>query len=278
MQCRVAPSLGELEGTHQEAWGTKPYLDEYQPTVFFGIYGLPDFFTLWRHKGPKYILWAGSDITHFGNGYWLDQEGRIRLEPEALAEWINENCENYVENGVEHEALLVHGIESKIVPSFMGNVKEYDISYTPNERPQVYLSVSGNNFREYGWEQIEQIADKCEVDFHLFGSDEWKTKHSNVFVRGRVPKEVMNEEIKNMQCGLRLNEFDGFSEILAKSILWGQHPISRIGYPYIDSFTTNDELVKLLNGLKDKREPNLKARDYYLTNLNTYPWNYGLQH
>src|SRR6266704_3499621 len=129
-QARIAPSLGALEGTDDKVWGTKPYLDEFQSTVFFGLYGLPDFFKLWRHQGPKAILWAGTDITHFGNGYWLDDEGRTRLEPMPLAEWINENCENYVENGVEHEALMVHGVESKIVPSFMGNVKDYEIIYT----------------------------------------------------------------------------------------------------------------------------------------------------
>lgn len=256
-------------------WGTKPYLDEFQPTVFFGLYGLPDFYALWRHKGRKCILWAGSDILHFGNGYWLDQEGAIRLDPEALARWINENCESYVENGVEHEALQVHGIESKIVPSFMGKVSDYEITYQHNERPQVYLSVSGENFMEYGWEQIEKIADKCNVDFHLFGSDNWTSRHSNVFVRGRVPKDVMNEEVKHMQAGLRLNDFDGFSEILAKSVLWGQHPVSRIGYQHVDSFTTNEELIQKLNTLKDKKEPNTKARDYYLSTLNKYPWTYS---
>lgn len=277
-QIRYAPSLGELEGTPAQVWGTKPYLDQFQPTIFFGIYGLPDFYALWRHKGRKAILWAGTDITHFGNGYWLDEDGLIRLDPQALAEWINENCESYVENGVEHEALQVHGIESKIVPSFMGNVKDYEISYTPNERPQVYVSVSGENFREYGWEQIENIADQCEVDFHLFGSDNWKSRHSNVFVRGRVPKDVMNEEIKSMQCGLRLNEFDGFSEILAKSVLWGHHPVSRIGYQNIDGFTTNEELISKLNKLKTKTTPNTAARDYFLAVLNRYPWNYEFQH
>src|SRR5689334_12368419 len=110
-QCRYAPSLGALEGTPEEVWGTLPYLSEDEPTVFFGVYGLPDFYTLWRHQGRKAILWAGSDIRHFINGYWLNDEGSIKLEPMALAEWINKNCESYVENGVEAEALRTLGIE-----------------------------------------------------------------------------------------------------------------------------------------------------------------------
>lgn len=276
-QCRTAPSLGALEGTDDKVWGTKPYLDEYQSTCFFGLYGLPDFFKLWRHQGPKAILWAGTDIKHFGNGYWLDEEGRTRLEPMPLAEWINEHCDNYVENGVEHEALMVHGIESKIVPSFMGNVKDYEVCYQPAQRPSVYLSVSGDNFAMYGWEQVEIIADKCDVDFHLYGNTTpWESKHSNVFVHGRVPKEQMNEEIKGMQAALRTLEFDGCSEIIVKSVLWGQHPISRIAYPNVDTFTTNDELIKLLNDLGSKTEPNTQAREWFLDNLNRFPWNYAI--
>lgn len=273
-QIKYAPSLGPLEDTPNNVWGTKPYLDEFQNTVFFGIYGLNDFYELWRHKGRKAILWAGSDIRHFINGYWLDEEGKIRIEPEALARWINENCENYTENGVEAEALRVLGIESKIVPSFLGKAADYEVSYEPLDRPQVYASVSGDDFALYGWEQIEMVADECAVDFHLYGNTiPWKSKHNNVFVHGRVPKEQMNEEIRKMHCGLRVLEFDGFSEIIAKSILWGQYPITRIGYPHIDSYTNNKELVQLLNDLVTKREPNLKVREYYKKNVNQYPWN-----
>lgn len=274
-QARIAPSLGALEDTADNIWGTKPYLDEFQPTVFMGCYGLNDFIAIWRHKGPKAILWCGSDIRHLTSGYWLDEVGNIRLAQEGLCEWINQNCDNYVENGVEHQALMDLGIESKIVPSFLGDTSAYEISYRPNERPQVYASVSGDDFALYGWEQIEIIADKCQVDFHLYGNTvPWESKHSNVFVHGRVTKEQMNEEIKNMQCGLRVLEFDGFSEVLAKSVLWGQWPISRIGYPHIDSFTNNDELIRLLNNLVKKTAPNVIARDYYLKTLNQYPWKY----
>lgn len=277
--CRVASSLGGgFAGTPEKVWGTPQWkpedVDIYGPTVFFGLYGLPDFYALWRHKGRKAILWAGSDITHFINGYWLDDKGEIRIEPQRLAEWINKNCENYVENGVEHEELMVLGIESKIVPSFLGDVKDYNIEFKYDQRPKVYASVSGDNFDMYGWSLIEHIADRCNVDFFLYGNKTpWESKHSNVFVRGRVSQEEMNNEIKSMSCGLRTLEHDGFSEITAKSILWGQYPISYIGYPHVDSFKTREELVLLLNNLVNKTSPNIQAREYYLKNVNKYPWN-----
>lgn len=274
-QCRVAPSLGALEGTHNEVWGTDEYMNDRSPTVFFGLYGLPDFYALWRHRGRPAILWAGSDITHFQNGYHLDAKGDIRLSSESLAQWINKYCDSWVENKVEFNALLDMGIESKVAPSFMGNIDDYEISYVHRERPEVYLSANKGREVEYGWGIIEEIADKCNVDFHLYGSEDWASIHSNVFVHGRVSKEQMNEEIKRMQCGLRLNEYmDGFSEITAKSILWGQYPIVWRGYGYagIDSFRNQEELIIKLNQLIKRTESN-EEREYYKKVLNKYPWN-----
>ena len=77
-QCRIAPSLGGgFAGTPNKNWGTCDYKDNKTPTIFFGLYGLPDFYALWRHKGRRAILWAGSDIIHFLNGYWLERKGAI---------------------------------------------------------------------------------------------------------------------------------------------------------------------------------------------------------
>lgn len=272
--CRKAPSLGGLEDTEHNIWGTPEYEgDRDAPTVFFGLYGLPDFYTLWRHRGKKWILWAGSDIRHFQNGYWLDELGMIRIDPQALARWINENCESWVENEVERRALQDMGIEAQVGQSFIGDVTKYPILYTPNSRPNVYLSASPGREVEYGWGIIEDIAGECEVDFHLYGSSDWKSAHHNVFVHGRVSKELMNRAIQHMQCGLRLNEFDGFSEVTAKSILWGQYPIVRaeFGYDHLLSFDDTKMLVKQLNNLENKTAPN-PARFLYITNLNKFPW------
>ena len=243
--------------------------------MFFGLYGLPDFYTLWRHKGKRWILWAGYDIIHFREGYHLEDGGNIKLDPEGMASWINKYCESWVENQVEHDALLEVGIESQICPSFMGNVDDYEITFKKDQRPSVYLSANAGREEEYGWGVVEKIAGECNVDFHLYGSDEWQTTHSNVFVRGRVPKEQMNTEIKTMQCGLRLNvAMDGFSEITAKSVLWGQYPIvaESFKYPHLTSFRDLKNLVFQLNRLHLKAEPN-PARDYYIKSLNQYPWN-----
>ncbi len=57
-----------------------------------------------------------------------------------------------------------------------------------------------------------------------------------------------------------------------KSILSGGYPITRIKYPMIDSYESFGDLVELIKDLKNKKEPNLKARDYWRVTLNDYPW------
>lgn len=265
-QCRWSPTLGELESTHQEVWGTDDYTDQERPTVFFGIYGLPDFYTLWRHKGERHVLWAGTDIIHFQNGYWLEDGGGIGVDNKGMAEWINKYCVNWCENMVEYKALKELGIEANICPSFLGNINDYEVSFMPGNK--VYTSVSGDNFKQYGWNKIPELAaDNPDMEFHLYGNTvlPFATSLNNIVIHGRVPKEQMNLEIKQMQGALRLTEFDGFSEILGKSILWGQYPFSIIEYPYMDK-------IRHLGTLKYQHHPNTLGRDYYRKILNQYPW------
>lgn len=255
-QCRVAPSLGGgFAGTHTEVWGTEDYFYDWKPTVFFGVYGLPDFFELWRHKDRKCILWAGSDITHLKNGYWLDTTGLIRLDPKPIAQWINKNCESYVENEAEKDALWSLGIKAKaIIPSFLGKVEDYPAQELRTDKKRYYTSVSGDDFKLYGWDKVDAIAkENLDTEYHLYGNTkEWITTEKNVIIHGRISQEEMNEQVKTMTGALRLTRFDGFSEILAKSYLWGQQPLSPyIKYPY----KNREDLLKVLN----KYEWNVKT-------------------
>jgi len=268
MKIRISPTLGTgFSGTPQDAWGVEPYnteTDLNEPCVFFGCYGLPDLYAIWKHKGKKYILWCGSDITHFKNGYWLDTKGYTRANPDRLAGWIQTQCENYVENTVERDALLRFGITAKVVPSFLGDVNKYKLSYKYSTRPKVYTSVSGDDFDLYGWHEIGNLAkNNPHVTFYLYGNQkEWYSNLKNIIVRGRVSQETFDEETSKMQGALRLTRFDGFSELLSKSVLWGQYPISpHIEYPY------------MMKDFKFKKTPNIKGRNYYRKVLNKYPWN-----
>lgn len=250
IKCRWAPSLGKLEGTAEEVWGTAPYnpeTDIEKPCVFFGLYGLPDFYALWRHEGKKWILWAGSDIRHFLGGYWLDEAGEVLIEPSPLATWIRRNCESWVENDAEKKALEDVGIESSVCPSFLGNVD----NFTPqeiSEEPRYYSSVSGNDFGLYGWDAINAAAEKNpRITYYLYGNTVPWHGPQNVVVRGRMPKEAMNEEIKSMTGAMRMVAFEGCSELIVKSVLWGQRPVSLIPYKFLNSKNPRKALLSILN-------------------------------
>lgn len=236
---------GGFSGTPEQVWGTFPYNPEKhinEAVVFCGLYGLPDFYALWRHKGKKYVWFCGSDITHLINGYWLDTRGSIKLSSNALATWINKNCESWVENDIEAEALKKLGIKAKICPSFLGDVNNFKPQIL-NEKLRYYSSVSSNDFKLYGWDKINRIALKNpNVRYYLYGNTiPWKAP-KNVILRGRLSQEEMDSEIKSMTGAIRMVKFEGFSEIIAKSILWGQKPISVIKYNY-----TRESLLKVLN-------------------------------
>ena len=270
-QCRWSPTLGALERTHQEIWGTREYENDTDPTIFMGIYGLPDFWVLWRHKGEKHILWCGTDILHFMKGYWLEDDGGIKLCHKGMAKWMNKYCTNWVENEKEQFALKCHGIEAKVQPSFLGDIDDFKVSFKPGNK--VYASVSGDNFEQYGWEKIiKKLAPaNPRIEFHLYGNSKpfWPSgwpPHRNIIVHGRVPKEQMNEEIKNMQAGLRMLEFDGASEIIVKAMLMGQYCFSIIDHPFVNR---PSELSMILS----KKTANIKGRTWWRKNLNLYPWN-----
>lgn len=279
--CRMAPSLGSLEDTPQNIWGTPPYSyksHKHQPTVFFGLYDVRDYYALWRHKGKKWVLWAGSDLRNLKDGFiWND--GRLRLLSTICPgfKWILKRilkkADHYVENKAEWQILKDWGwINASIVPSYLGEVY-VPVTFKWSKPAHVYLSCGKGRQKEYGFSIVERIAQYLpDIVFHLYG-DEWKTKRANVIIHGSVPKEVMNQEIKGMQGALRLNESDGFSEILAKAVLQGQYAISRLEYPLIPSFDNEWELTALLRSLTITYEPNTKARSYYQRALNNYPWN-----
>ena len=269
--CRWSPTLGALESTHQKIWKTKNYnpkTDIDKPCVWFGLYGLPDFYSLWRHKGKRYILWAGTDLLHFKNGYWLEDGGEIKIDNKGMAKWLNKYCENWVENKPEQEELKKLGIKSKVCPSFLGDVNKFNINYKWNDKPKLYTSVSGDDFERYGWDKIPMLAQLYpDVEFHMYGSNNYHpiAKEPNIINHGRVPKAQMNREIKKMQGALRLIKIEGFSEIVAKSILMGQYPVSLIDYPYMLK-------VSEIGKLKTLKKPNIKGREYYLKKLNKFVW------
>ena len=260
---RVSSSVIPFREKAEKVWGLERYKSgDYNCDLFYmGMYHIGDYQSFLFHRGKIAILWCGSDILQLGWWKYL-----IRLK----------KADHYCENEVEQEELKKMGIKAEVKPSFLEDVNDFPVSFKSpiwNEKPRVFLSTNAGRENEYGFGLVKKLAERLpDIDFHLFGSNKWETDLQNIICHGIVPPDQFNREIKNYHCGLRTNKFDGFSEIIAKSALLGQYPISRIKYPMIDNYETEEELVRLLKGLKDKKEPNIKARVFWRNNINQYPF------
>lgn len=161
--------------------------------------------------------------------------------------------------------------EIKVRPTFLSNPNEFKISYKQSKTPHIWLHINHNAERESGLKVLQRVAKKVpDITIHVYGRSEPQAGTPNIVWHGYVPEEKFNEEIKNYQAAIRLHEFDGFAETLSKSVLNGQYPISRIRYKYIDTYKNEEELIKLLKDLKNKKKPNYKARNYYLKEFVKY--------
>lgn len=209
--------------------------------MFFGMYGLNDFQALWNHEGPSCVLWAGSDIRNLLRDYWLDREGNERIKVV-----FPEHVKHYVENSIEQIALYSRGIRASIIPSFLGDVSKFTPQEVRTDKKRYYTSVSGGDTDLYGIPDLIRIArDNPETEYHVYGLSGDYNQPSNVIMHGRVSQEQMDEETKTMTGAIRLTRFDGASEILVKSVLWGQKPLSPyIFYPFLGD---RKELLEIVN-------------------------------
>lgn len=254
---QVSSSVIPFREKAEKIWGLQRYewsRDIFKPCIFFGMYHIGDYYHYLRHLGKKTIFWCGYDILQL-------KTGRI----------FGRKTEHYVESELERDELAEFGIKAVVRPSFLEDIDDFPVCFKPTDKPQVFLSTRSGRDKEYGVKLVAMIAPKLpEITFHIYGTK--LVDVGNIVFHGIVPPEQFNGEIKNYHCGLRTNEHDGFSEITAKSILMGQYPITRIKYPHIWNYESEDDLVRQLKRLKKMTEPNLTPRAWWRISVNKYPW------
>jgi len=228
-------------------WGA---LHLFTPTIFFGMYHVGDYTKLLAHRGQRIVFWCGSDI----------------LNLEKSKKWqnilTNVKADHVCENDVERLKLEKMGIFPRVQPMFFDAIYQFEPCFKPSNTPHVFLTAHEASREPYGLNLLDDIARETpDVTFHVYGVKD--QSHDNVIYHGRVPTKQFDKEIREYQGALRLNAHDGFAETLAKSILMAQHPISTIQYPYIDYADSIQNVIYLLNHLKDKKEPNLAGASYW---------------
>lgn len=223
--------------------------------IFFGLYHWKDYVRFFWHRGPKKVFWCGSDILAIRKTWWF-----ILI--------ILGLGQHYCENEVEQRYLKEAGIDAEIRPMFFDDPNNYPVTFQPSPNPQVWISVRPGRELEYGIDIVRRIAYRTRsIQYHVYG---WEPDQGawpmNMLFHGEVSNEELNNDIRYYQSALRLNKFDGFAEVLAKSVLLGQYPITAfIEYGNGITFCRDeDHLVNRLNRLKTRTLPNSGGRHYWL--------------
>ena len=224
---RVSSSISNFKERIEKKYGYLPWRifpKKGGRTIFFGMYHIGDYLRYIFTFGNKTVFWMGSDI--------------LKLTP--LKAWLVRNAEHRCENNVEDEALLQFGIDAIVQPVFFGDPTKFrpEFRQDGSKKVHAYLSAHKGREEEYGvFKVIAKAKDLPSVVFHIYGIEDNCdcNKPKNVIFHGKVSEEQFNKEIQNYHIALRFNEFDGFSDILAKSALLGQYQYSAIKYPHMFS-------------------------------------------
>lgn len=219
--------------------------DDISKLVFFeGLYFDEDYKIFKRHIGNKIVFWNGSDVSRLLND--INRINILKEFPDTL---------HLCHNNQLKEELLSIGINAEISPIFFGNIDKYKVNFKLGDKLSVYLVAHEGREEEYGINIVKNIAFKePNIIFHIYGIKGINT--NNIFYHGIVNEEIMDNEIKDFHCCLRLNKHDGLSQTVIKSILFGHYPIIRTKQGSIWQAETEEEIIHYLNLLKEIKVPN----------------------
>lgn len=275
MKLRVSSSVAQFRKKAERAWGLQEWEgvdDPDQEILFFGLFHDRDFEVFHNFKGKKSVFWCGGDILRLTEDY--ERRRVMKIAPETI---------HYCETEEQAIKLRSAGLNPTIIPSFLGNIYHYPSSFTVPEDGKWKIWMCGHERREqeYGFDQAKELAKMFDdIEVHFYGvRKEYEGKVvteldslTNVFYHGQVPEEEFDEDIKKYHCGLRPNENDGVSEVVIKSLLLGQYPISKLPYEGVWQYKSFGELAELVVKLKEQRQENVRVRTMWIKKLNQFPW------
>jgi len=233
MKIRISSSVSNFKDKILKNWPVEEYQypqDINKPVCFFGMYHGGDYTAFKKHKGEKMIFWCGSDILNL-------KDGSIFLK-----------YKNICENKVEQEKLSDFGIVAGIYPTFAGDIRKYPYSMKTDGEVNIWLCMHEGREEEYGLKTVKEMAKMMDYKFHIYGIS--GKNEENIIYHGQVSEAQLDKEIRNYQIACRLNSFEGFSEVVAKGILFGQIIESRIPYERMNDREYWREKLTNFNWLK----------------------------
>ena len=263
MKIRVSDGVKMFKEKAKTTWGLEEWDGKDTDVLFFGLYFQEDYDTYDSFKGNRTIFWCGSDILRTSQKKeWLDVVKR-------------HSANHYCETQEEAENLKKIGINPVVIPSFLGNIKSYPVSFKPPEDGiwKIWLSGHEEREKEYGFEDAKEIAGMFNnVEIHFYGVN--GKSSGNIIYHGFVSERQLDDDIKNYHSAIRGNLHDGVSEVIMKSVFLGQYPIARLPYEGVWQYNSVAELASYVAELRTMVNPNLITRTTWIKKINQYPWCY----
>jgi glycosyltransferase involved in cell wall biosynthesis len=237
-----------------------PKTDQYKPVLFCGLYFPQDYEVFREHHGRKAVFWNGTDVE-----ICVNNPAFLALVKSFV------HCKHACHNQLLSDELKSVGIPALIRPIFFSKIEDYPVSFQKSEPFLVYSMAHPGREEEYGIGIIKKLAPQTSgILFHIYGINKEDT--DKIIYHGQVPEAVMDREIRGYHCCLRLNQHDGFSQTLLKSVLLGQYSVSCLKYEHIDYLDDKNLLPFFLDRIKCQSQPNFDARNFWLEKLNNFDW------
>ena len=197
--------------------GFKPYLYPDKPALFLGTYNSDDVVQMLLHNGPGYVFWNGTDALHLKN------------HPEwskVLRDLPHVHAAHHQGLADEVHSILGHKVE--VSPTLFREPADFPVCFKRTEPVRFYMNTHAGRHEEYGVLAAMDIFGSIpgkDIELCVYGDRPPYTPPNNVHFMGRYPESIMDTQTSQMQGALRLNKHDGTSQIVIKSLLWGQWPV-----------------------------------------------------
>ncbi|MBW2018031.1 MAG: tetratricopeptide repeat protein [Deltaproteobacteria bacterium] len=240
-----------------------PSLHSREPVWFFGLYFDQDFLQVLAHQGRKILNWRGSDALKLkGN------QARIEILEKVEALHV---CQSERQQAILREL----GLKAVVRPMLNGDPRAYWVTPFPDGETMllVFWRRGIDDFIQA--DLFFEIAARCpDVIFHIVGDEDPdrfnRPGMENLLFHGFVSEETLEDLMDRCKGTLRPWISDGTPNIQTIMLLKGRYAAHSCRFEKVTQCRTADDYVEWIQWLKNVKEPNLEAREWWLDKLNNF--------
>jgi len=253
-----------LEPSKEYGWA---HIDPRELDVlwFHGFHALPDLLiSKFKEENPNLkviVLWVGSDVLEF-----------------VAFATHRPQCKNCIIKGIDLHVADGHNLIGEldslgIKASYIPSIPEKPLELKPlSEKFSVAAYVPGFRADFFNFGMIKQVAEKIrDVEFHLFGGGPVKLEPNgypdyltNMTYHGWVEGEEKRKWWEQTSVFIYIPRHGSLGVGAIEFLQMGRYVITSMDAPYCIKVNSSEELLEALKKLKNIRDMNIEASNYYL--------------